>query len=68
MKKYEVTYTHVIEREITAWVLASSEEEAIEKCQNGDFIEDDEEFAPEQGIETKNYKATELEEPMEYDE
>ena len=68
MKKYEVTYTHVIEREITALVEANSEEEAIEKCQNGDFIQDDEEFAPEQGIETKNYRAVEVEEPMEYDE
>jgi len=56
--KYEVTYIHVIERSVVALVEADSEEEAIEKCQNGEQEEDDEEFAVEQGIETKDYKAT----------
>lgn len=62
MPKYEVTYTHVIERTITSLVEADSEEEAIEKAVDGEVLSSDEDLAPEQGIEIKDKCAVELEE------
>ncbi len=61
MNKYEVVYVHVVERTITEVILASSPEEAIEKSRMGDWLESDEDLAPEQGIETKDYEVTLLE-------
>lgn len=58
MKKFEVTFTHVIERYVTCEVFADSKEEAIEKAKICDWEENDEETAPEDGIETKDYKAS----------
>jgi len=62
MARYEVKYTHVVERKVTALVEADSPTEAIEKAQAGDTIADDEQDCPEDGIETKDYEATEVEE------
>lgn len=56
-KIYEVKFTHVIERDVTAWVKASSEEEAIKKAEQCDWMDSNEEDAPEEGIETKDYRA-----------
>jgi hypothetical protein len=56
-KRYEVTFTHVIERYVTCEVVADNEEEAISKAQEGEWEDTDEEYAPEQGIDTENYKA-----------
>lgn len=61
MKKFEVQYVHIIERTVTCLVKANSKEEAIEKAKNGDYECDDEDECPEQGIETKDYIALELE-------
>ncbi len=55
--KFEVSFTHVIERRVTCEVEASSEEEAIKKAHDGDYDISDEEFAPEDGIEVKDFKA-----------
>lgn len=57
MKHFVVTFTHVVERKVTALVEASSEEEAIRKAQNGDIIADDEDVAVENSVETKDYSA-----------
>ena len=54
--KYIVQYDHVIVRTVTVEVEATSEDEAITKAQDGDYLCDDEDRVPEQGIETRNYK------------
>lgn len=54
--KYVVKYIHLLEREVHCVVVADSEEEAIQKAQDGDVIESDENEAPEQGIETSEYE------------
>lgn len=56
MAKYEVSFTHLIERYVTCVVEADSEEEAIAKAKDGEYIDSDEELCPEQGIETSNYE------------
>lgn len=56
MKKYTVSFTHHIERNVTCEVLANTEEEAIEKARNCDWEDSDEDIAPETGILTDNYK------------
>lgn len=65
MAKYEVTYRHLIERSVTAIVEAESEEEAIQKAIDGDYIVSDEDDAPEQGIEITNEQATKLDDNYE---
>lgn len=56
---YSVSFDHVIERHVTVTVEAESEGEAIGKAHDqSNWIDDDEEFAGETGIETKNYIAT----------
>lgn len=56
--KWEMKYTHVIERKITCIVEADSEEEAIQKGYDGDYLESDEDDCPEDGIEIKDKRAT----------
>lgn len=60
MAKWEVTYKHVVELDITSIVEADSEEEAIDKAVEGDHITSDEDDAPQQGIEIKDEEAREL--------
>lgn len=55
MKTFEVEFIHVIERLETVTVKANSQEEAIQKAQDGDF-EDYCCDGVETGIETKDYK------------
>lgn len=56
MPKYEVQFIHVLERTVTAVVEADSEADAIEKAKQGEIIEDDDLEAPEEGLETRDYK------------
>jgi hypothetical protein len=56
---YEVSFTHIIERRVTAIVEANSKEEAIKKAKDCDWIDSDEDMAPEEGIETKDYEVYE---------
>ena len=56
-KRYEVSFTHVIERYVNCEVIAESEDEAIAKAKECEWEDSDEEFAAEQGIDTENYKA-----------
>lgn len=55
-KTFSVQYVHVIERTVVATVTASTEGEAIQKVRDGEYDDDDSEFAPEEGIITKDYK------------
>ena len=55
---YEVEFTHVIERKVVCSVEAENEEQAIELAKSDvNWIDSDEDCAPEEGIETKDYKA-----------
>lgn len=54
--KYTVKYTHVIERKITCEVEADNEHDALDKARECDVIDSDEEFAPEDGIEMKDFR------------
>lgn len=57
MKKYyDVTVDYIVKREITMVIEALSEEEALEKAKEWDCIDSDEDWAPEEGIETENWK------------
>ena len=60
MKTFVVKFTHVIERHITCEVEAETAGQAIEKARECDWIDSDEEFAPDEGIETKNYRVLEV--------
>lgn len=53
---WDVKFKHIIEREVTCVVEATSKEEAIQKAKSGDWVDNDEDCAPEDGIETKDYK------------
>lgn len=50
MAVYEVVFKHTVIRTVTATVEADSEEEAKEKVDDGDFLDDDELFVPEESI------------------
>ena len=55
MAKYYVQYTHLLERTVTCTVEAESGEEALQKAKDGNELDSDEDMAPEQGLETKDY-------------
>ena len=55
MPKYEIEFKHLLERTVTCFVEADSEEEAIEKAQDGEYEDYDEDSSSEQGIETGDY-------------
>jgi hypothetical protein len=56
MPKYEVQFTHVIHRTITAEVEADDEKQALVKARDWDFELSDEDCAPEDGMETMDHR------------
>jgi len=58
MKKYLVSYEHLVINTVVVTVYAESEAEAIEKAKRGD-TEGDEEVIDEDGVSIANYEASE---------
>ena len=55
--KYEVQFKHLIERIVTCSVEADNEVEAIELARDTEnWIDSNEDMAPEQGLETTDYE------------
>lgn len=47
---YEFSFTHVVHRQICGTVEANNEGEALEKARGSDWIESNEDDAPEEGF------------------
>lgn len=59
MKNYVVSWTEIQEMTVSVDIEASSEEEAIEKAQNGDYVPERARVTFQDTLETKNFEAEE---------
>lgn len=59
-RTYEVKYTCVVEREVTCQVKAEGWADAVKKVTDGDYDFSDEDMAPEDIIELKDFEVNEV--------
>lgn len=57
MEKFKVEYTHVEETTYSEWVIAESEQEALDSVENAPSL-NERDVTSVQGIETKDFKVT----------
>lgn len=59
MKRWDVTYKHIVERRVTVAVWAETEEEAIANAMGGNITYSDEDSCPENTVSIEDFEVTE---------